>query len=236
VTAARVGHGGQHEDMTTSGGGTLNAVLYVTILSLAVQIGARLIAPHEFRPSWPAVGLWAAVAVPSVLQFAFPHLLTALRRDPELIRHHHQYWRVLTSVLVQDGGVAGTIFNLAVLAVVATVAVQIWGPLPAMVLFVLGQLVFDLAATFLSDDLGAGNSGADFSLIMSVVGLALLVRRETAVTLRTAGIAIAAVLLLVINDAHAIPVFGGVMIGVAAGLVTGFGPDVWQTRYHDAKS
>ncbi len=53
--------------------------------------------------------------------------MTSLRRDPDLIRHHGQVWRVLTSVLVQDGGRGGTTFNLVTLAVVGIFASEVWG-------------------------------------------------------------------------------------------------------------
>jgi hypothetical protein len=222
--------------MRTDGGGTLNAMLYGAVLVLALPVGVALISPREPRPSWPAAGLWLVVAVPSVLQFRCPAVLTALRRDPDLIRRHHQYWRLLTSFAVQDGGVAGTVFNLAVLAAVATVAVALWGPGRAVLLFVLGQLVFDVAATYLSVNQGAGNSGADFAVVAAMVGLGLRYRPERAVLARAAGVVAGGVLLLVLNDAHGIPVLGGLLLGPLVAWFTGYGPDVWQTRHHDASS
>ncbi len=60
--------------------------------------------------------IWFAVAVPSLLQIWFPGLETAWRRDPDAVRLHGQAWRLLTSVLVQDSGIGGTVFNLIILA------------------------------------------------------------------------------------------------------------------------
>jgi hypothetical protein len=68
--------------------------------------------------------LWLVVAIPSMPQFVFPPLLRALEREPNQIEHHGQVWRVLTYVVVQDGGVVGTVSNLVLLAVVALVTAQ----------------------------------------------------------------------------------------------------------------
>jgi Rhomboid family len=224
--------------MSTSGGGTPNAVLYVVMLGLSVQVGLILIAGTAAR-RWSrsrliatGVALWLLVAVPSVLQNPFPGLLTSFRRDPELIRHHGQFWRILTSVAVQDGGVPGTVWNLAILAVVVVVAVQVWGPLRTATLFLLAQLLFNTLAAFLSSDLGAGNSGATFGLACSMVGLGLLRHRNRAVLPRALGVLAIGVALLVMGDAHGIAVLGGVLIGLLATAITGQAGDVWQTRHH----
>jgi hypothetical protein len=108
--------------VSTSGGGSLNGLLYVVMLACAVRGGRELLGPDVERslrvPVLGSTVLWLTVAVPSLLQIAFGDLLGALERDPELIRHHDQWWRLVTSSVVQDGGIAGTLFNLAVLAVV----------------------------------------------------------------------------------------------------------------------
>jgi hypothetical protein len=225
--------------MSTSGGGTVNAVLYVVMLGLTFQLGKILIDGAPDR-QWPrsrligaGIGLWLLVAVPSVLQGVFPGLLTALRRDPDLIRHHAQYWRLLTSVVVQDGGLPGTIWNLAILAVTVAVAVQVWGPVRTPVVFLLAHLVFNTLAAFLSSDLGAGNSGATFGLACSLVGVALLRHREPAALLRALAVIGISIALLAIGDAHGIAMLGGVLIGLLAAGVTGPGSDLWQTRHHD---
>lgn len=225
--------------MSTSGGGTVDAVLYVVMLGLAVQVGMILIAGSAAR-RWSrsqliasAAGLWLLVAVPSVLQNPFPPLLTSLRRDPELIRHHGQVWRILTSVVVQDGGIPGTVWNLAILAVTVVVAVQVWGPLWTPVLFLLAHLLFNTLALFLSSDLGAGNSGATFGLACSIVGLGLVRHRDRTLLPRALGVLAIGVALLVIGDAHGIAVLGGVLIGLLAAANAGPAGDVWQTRYHD---
>jgi hypothetical protein len=198
--------------MSTSGGTWVNALLLTLALVLSIQIGLALLGRRP-AVTVAAVGLWLLVAIPSLLQFPFPALLTALRRDPELIRHHGQVWRVLTSVVVQDGGVPGTVFNLLVLAAIALIAVEVWGPVLAPLGFLLAHLVFNTAAVFLSPDVGAGNSGATLGLASSLAGLAVLTSSVPAVRWRTVGVLGVGLGLVGIGDAHGIAVLGGLLIG-----------------------
>src|ERR1043166_5289024 len=65
--------------------------------------------------------LFLIVAVPTVLQFFFPALLTALERDRSRILAG-EFWRLATSLLVQDGGIQGSVFNLVSLLLLGSVA------------------------------------------------------------------------------------------------------------------
>ncbi len=65
-------------------------------------------------------------AVVSVLGLIVPAVEVALRRDRTAI-DHGQVWRLVTALVVQDGGVAGTVFNLAGLAAVGVLAER-WQP------------------------------------------------------------------------------------------------------------
>lgn len=218
--------------MSTSGGTWVNALLFAASIILAVQVGAALLGGRRPTVTATAVGLWLLVAVPSVLQFPFPVLLTSLRRDPNLIRHQGQIWRVLTSVVVQDGGVPGTVFNLVILAVVAGFAVAVWGPVLAPICFLLAHLVFNTAAVFLSPDVGAGNSGATLGLGASMAALAVLSRSETALRWRALGVLGVGIALAAIGDAHGIAVLGGLIIGALMASATGRAGNLWQTRGH----
>jgi hypothetical protein len=137
-------------------------------------------------------------------------------------------------VLVQDGGSAGALFNLVVLAVIGVVAAGIWGPVLTPSIFLLSHLVFTVTAVFLSPDLGAGNSGATLGLGASTAGLAVLTRRETALRVRAIGVLAAGVALLVIGDGPGVAVLGGLLIGGPAASATGWSPDLWQTPQHHA--
>ena len=166
--------------MSSSGGGTLNAVLYVVVLACTVRAGAVLLGGDMAllvrRPPVAAIALWLIVAVPSLVQLPVPALLRALKRDPGQIRQHGQLWRLISSAVVQDGGIAGTAFNLVILAVVAVVAIGS-GRGPGAGHLAVGAVV-DLVTTFAWPSAGAGNSGATFTLAASVTGLALVRLRE----------------------------------------------------------
>lgn len=203
--------------MSTSGQGVVNAILYVPVLAVGIGAGLRL-ADRSFveiarRPNLRALLLWLIVAVPSIAQIWFPGLLAALRRDPGLIRRG-QVWRLVTSAVVQDGGVYGTLFNLIVLAAVAMVAVRVWGGLLTFLVLLLGQLIFDLITTFAYPSVGAGNSAATVALATSMAGLALFRRARGAVIMIIVIIA-AALVLLWLRDAHGFPILAGPFLGAA---------------------
>jgi membrane associated rhomboid family serine protease len=210
--------------MSTSGGGTINAVLYVVVLACSVRAGAALlggdIARALRRPPVAAVALWLVVAIPSLLQIPFPGLLHTLERDPDQIRQHGEWWRLFTSAVVQDGGVAGTVWNLVILAVVGVVAIRVWGSVRGLIIFAVGVVGFNLATTFVWPSVGAGNSAATFVLAASVTGLAVVKARDRVTVLLAAVTAACAIILLVLLDAHGLAMLGGLLIGVLVGAVS----------------
>ncbi len=210
--------------MSSSGGGTVNAVLYVIMLACAVRAGAALlggdIARVLRRLPVAAVALWLIVALPSLLQFAFPGLLHALERDPDQIRQHGQWWRLFTSAVVQDGGIAGTLFNLTILTIVGVVAILAWGSVRGLIIFAVGVVGFNLATTFAWPSVGAGNSAATLTLAASVTGLAVVKMRERVVVVLGALTAGCGIFLLALRDAHGSAVIGGLVIGVLVGAIS----------------
>ncbi len=123
-----------------------------------------------------AIALWVLVAVASVIRLISPSLLDVFRRYPVRTRDG-EWWRVLTSALTQDGGVAGTVGNLVMLAIVAIAAVRVWGWQRAVALFVVGQLLWGLFTSFVAPSVGAGVSGATFVMAASLAGLWTVVGR-----------------------------------------------------------
>lgn len=200
--------------MDTSGGGTVNAALYAAFLVATILIGHRLAGPAR-RPVATAT-LWLLVAVTSVLGLLVPAVYAALHRDPDLITLHGQWWRVVTAVAVQDGGPAGTMFNLTVLAVVVWFAERTWGTARTFAIFAACAVTMNLLGV-LWNAAGGGNSGATFGLAGSIAGYALL--RRTALPVRVAAIVAlaAAVVLLILGDGH------GVLMLVGAALALPFG-------------
>src|SRR6185503_5326540 len=78
--------------------------------------------------------LTLAIAIPTTLQFFFPSLLPLFERNYERFLAG-DWWRLVTSLFVQDGGIAGSIFNLVSLILVGVVAERLWGSRRWLVIF-----------------------------------------------------------------------------------------------------
>lgn len=212
--------------MTASGDGILNAVLYAALLALCLPLGLAASRGRDRprttfltrREAIGALAIWLVVAIPSLAQAMDPALLPALWRDPQRVLGQGEAWRALTSGVVQDGGTAGTLFNLAILAVVAPVGVRAWGIGRAVLILVVAQLVFGVAATVLVPQPGAGNSAATFALATSLAGRALVAVPDPGVRARAAGVAVISVACLVLGDAHGIAMLTGLALGVGLSI------------------
>ncbi|MEW9556311.1 rhomboid family intramembrane serine protease [Nonomuraea sp. NPDC050783] len=122
----------------------------------------------SFKPYLTAVVL-AITAVPSLLQFVLPGLEPAWARDPAAIAATGQWWRLVTALVVQDGGPLGTLFNLAFLAVLGYLAERALGRPRWLVLYAAGAVAGELAGYLLGRP-GAGNS---IALCALAAGLAV---------------------------------------------------------------
>ena len=107
-----------------------------------------------------------AIAIPTALQFFFPAILQLFERDYARFLTG-DWWRLITSLFVQDGGVSGSIFNLVSLLLVGIVAERLWGSRRWLIIFFAGGLLSQLIA-FAWQPVGAGNSVANFSLAAGV--------------------------------------------------------------------
>ncbi|WP_248960680.1 rhomboid family intramembrane serine protease [Sphaerisporangium perillae] len=110
------------------------------------------------KTRFPGLTLAAFVitAVPSLLQLAHPALEKAFRRDLSAIAAG-EWWRLLTSLVFQDGGVFGTVYNLATLAVLGFLAERLLGRARWLLLYAAGA-AGGQAAGCLFGHAGAGNS------------------------------------------------------------------------------
>lgn len=165
-----------------------------------------------WRRPWATLFLVAAIAIPTTLQFAFPSLLLLLRRDAEAFRAG-DWWRVVTPLFVQDGGVSGSAFNLLSLIVVGTVAERLWGSTRWLIIFFLGGIGSELVS-LTWQPIGAGNSLANFSLAGSMGVLCLADRPLPHEGLAAVLCLGAGMWLLVIRDHHGAAVMIGGLIGV----------------------
>ena len=209
--------------MNTSGTGTVFTIGYWVVLAMTITCAGQLLGDlgRRFRAPRPAaLALLAVVAVPSLIELGWHGIYTALYRAPDQIKDHHQYWRLLTGSIVQDGGLEGTIFNLLVLFVIATLAVYAWGPARTVGLFLTGVIGFNLIATYAFASPGGGNSAATIFVATSMVALAAVRLRVAPALAAAAVVVVAGVVLIAVNDAHGIPILGGLAIGAALAMVS----------------
>jgi rhomboid protease GluP len=193
----------------------LLAVLYAIVLGTAFAASRAPPLSPTARARWP----WATtiamiiVGIPTLVQFTMASsLLEDLGRNSILIARG-QVWRLFTSLVVQDGGLAGAVFNLVALALIGFAAEQAWGRLRWAAIALAGALGGELWGMIVQP-VGAGNSVAVFSLAASLAVLAVL---RGAGVQRILGVVSlgGAALLLIIGDIHG----GAATIGAVLGAV-----------------
>jgi rhomboid protease GluP len=200
--------------VTTPG---LLAVLYTVVLATAFAASRVRPLSRPSRPTWP----WATtiamiiVGVPTLAQFTVaPTLLQHLERNWTLI-DEGQVWRLLTSLVVQDGGPGGATFNLVALAMIGFAAERVWGAKRWTAIALIGAFGAELWGKIVQP-IGAGNSVAVFSLAASIAFVAVL--RGVGMQ-RLLGLIslVGAALLLIIGDIHgAAAAIGAVLGGLLA--------------------
>ena len=187
-------------------------LLYCVIVYGGVYIGLVCGREGSIRSQFPVatVGLLALIGIPTVLQFAFPAILATLERNWPLILQG-QVWRLLTSLLVQDGGWQGSLFNLTSLTLLGFTAEKLWGPSRLLVIFGLGGVI-TVALACWWQPVGAGNSVANIALAAATAVLALKLSRQMAVRCVAIVVLGAGLVLLIAKDVH------GIADAVGAGL------------------
>ena len=181
--------------------------------SLLVNLQASATKKRPQLIGWVPILLFFVVAIPSTLQFLFPSILHALRRDGHRILHEGQVWRLLTSLTVQDGGVGGTIFNLACLIGFAVLATALLGERRLLLLFFVGGVAGELVGLSWQP-IGAGNSVGNLGIAGGILALALVRGPNTvARLLAIAGVA-AGLLLLLQRNIHGAALIAGIAAGI----------------------
>ncbi|TQL96143.1 membrane associated rhomboid family serine protease [Actinoallomurus bryophytorum] len=113
--------------------------------------------------------VFAVTGLSNALQFLVPGMLARLERAPAGL--HGDWWRTGTALFVQDGGVAGTLSNLAFLVVAGAVAEQVTSR-PRWLLGYFGTALAGEFTGYAWQPYGGGNSIAICGLA-GVVAVAL---------------------------------------------------------------
>ncbi len=199
--------------VSVSSWGLVVAVLFAVTTAAGSSSGG----PWE-RPRASTALLWLAVVVPSLVQLVTPSLLPALERDWSRILTG-QVWRLITSVVVQDGGVPGLVFNLFCLTLVLLAAQRYWSGARVWITFWAGAAVSNLAVGPHLQPVGGGNSMAVFALGSAIVSNLLLSRPDRRAVVWAAAAVACAALMAVGRDYHA----ASCAVGLLAGLVPPYG-------------
>ena len=170
--------------------------------------------PADFisNPPWATLSLFVAIGVPTTLQFFFPYILTLFRRD-KVAFLAGDWWRIITPLFVQDGGVSGSIFNLVSLLIVGSIAERLWGSRRWLILFFLGGVLCEMIA-LAWQPVGAGNSGANFALAGSIAIRCLTRHPLRLERLLASAILASGLLLLALHDIHGAAAAFGVVIAL----------------------
>ena len=208
----------------------LVTLLYLAVLYGACAAGVMLLKPpppntpdtfrRETRLPMMTLTLLVVIAVFTGFQLFFPSLLPALERDAVRIRAG-EWWRLVTPLFVQDGGLQGGVFNLVSLLLMGSVAERLWGSRRWLfIFFACGILSEALACAW--QPVGAGNSVANFGLAASVAVRCLTRTAVWTIHLAAAVCLLAGVVLFLLKDIHG--------IAVALGAFTGLFLSWWEAR------
>lgn len=162
--------------------GLLFQVSTAALMVMIINCGLGAIGRDALRGRpvpWAAVGLTVLAVAGVLLQLCWSGAMAALDNDPAKTG----WWRVLTSVFMQNGGPAGALWNIATLALAAALAQWLWGGTLTLVFFAAGILLPEHLDALLGLGSGpstdprnfAGSSGATYFL-GATLALALLTR------------------------------------------------------------
>ncbi|MGW7101929.1 hypothetical protein [Streptomyces sp. NPDC054838] len=158
-------------------------VFNVTTAALMVLMfkgGLALLGEDTLRrrgTPWAAVGLTALVVAGLVTQLCWAGAMDALDSDPA----KSGWWRIVTSVFMQNGGLSGDAWNIATIAVIAAFAEWFWGGPVMLGLFAAGillptyvDMLFGESARSTDPRNFAGSSGATYFLAATLAAPLLL--------------------------------------------------------------
>lgn len=131
-------------------------------------------------PTVPFVTAFVLVATSavSILGFVYPEIFMALEREPGVLGAG-EWWRLLTPLLVHDGGWLHLLSNAAALVIVGIPIERLFGRRCWLVLYLAGGLMGELAGYAWQPE-GAGNSVAVLGLVGGLLA-ALLLKRQAQV-------------------------------------------------------
>lgn len=160
--------------------GLLFNVTTAVLMMLMLNGGLTLVGQDTLRGRrvpWAAVGLTAVALAGVITQLCWSGAMGALDSDPA----RSGWWRAVTSVFMQNGGLLGGAWNIATLAVIAALANWFWGAPLTLGLFLAGILLPERIDALFGESGHstdprnfAGSSGATYFLAATLSAALLL--------------------------------------------------------------
>ena len=199
--------------MDTSGTARWSIAAELVLLALFGFVAVTVLRGNPRRAPVLAIVAVVLIGVPSLLQHAVPAVGRALERDPSATLAHGQWWRPVTALLAQDGGLVAAVFTLLVVASVVLVAEQAWGPGRTLIAFLGTSVVLNLVALAW----GARGGGSSFATDGTILALAVrtaLTRSEPPLRVIAVVMVVIGAALAVAGDAHGVAMLVGAAIGL----------------------
>ena len=193
-------------------------MLYVVILAAVIN-GLVGTSPRNWKLTpkgdgvsarqWPfvTVAILLSTGIFTALQFPFPGVLEALRRNPQALSSG-EWWRIISPLLVHSDGWPQIIFNFVAIALFGILAERIFGHWRWLLLYLVGGITGEIAG-YAWQPFGAGASVGLFGLIGGLLAwqlISLATRRARIAA--TVGL-VCAVALLIMRDIHGAATLAG---------------------------
>jgi rhomboid protease GluP len=165
---------------------------------------------------WLTIAVFLVCGAFTAAQFVWPQLIPALRRQPSQF-NDLELWRLVTSLLVHDGGVTQIVGNFISLAVIGTLAEWLTSRWLWLLAFFAGGIGGNIVGYFWQP-FGAGNSIAFYGLLGLLAAWLLShpVRNPRVRYGLPLVVAALAFVLCLVQDIHGVPLLVGLFIGLAA--------------------
>jgi len=204
------------ESVDTSGTAWWSVAAALALLTLFGFVAMAVLRGRPRRAPVLAVVAVVVIGVPSLLQFAAPAVGRVLERDPAATLTQGEWWRPLTALLAQDGGLVAAVFNLVVVAYVVLVAEQAWGRIRTLLAFLGTSVLVNLVALAWHTHGGGSSFAVDGTMLALTIRTALTGTRPAVRAIGGVMLAIGAALTIA-GDAHGLAMLVGAGIGILIG-------------------
>jgi rhomboid protease GluP len=189
----------------------------IVVTSMTIVLLRQQDPNRRLRMPWVTLAIFALTLLVGAFAVFDDAILDAIRRDLDRLQSG-EWWRLITPLVGQDGGLPGLIFNLVILLAVGAVVENLFGWKLLLITYVTAGVASEIAAyTIMPNNGFAGNSVANFGLIGLICAFGVLSRSGASLT---GGLGlIGGIVLLVLWDLHGIGFAVGALIGLGIGVV-----------------